>query len=430
MLAYVVRRLLLMIPTILGIMAVSFAIVQFVPGGPVERAIAQLQGADQSSTAGFGGGGGQIGTGGSQAVGDIASRYRGSQGLDPKFIKELEKQYGFDKPVLERFWILVRDYATFNFGKSYYRDTPVLTLIGEKLPVSISLGMWMTFLSYAISIPLGIRKAVKDGTRFDTATSAIVIFGYAIPNFLFAVLLIVLFCGGSFWQIFPLRGLTSDNFADLDWPHKILDYLWHITLPVTALVLGSFATTTLLTKNSFLDEIKKSYVQTARMKGLSERSVLSITDDPNNANAIAYAGFWKMYLGRSEDGVTGVERALRLSPRDFQEPIWQLHLCYLRNSLAQWEQSIEWCERALASNVREKDGALEALAAAYAWAGHDSEARKTAAELLKRDPDFTVTAWKSGWARNPDDPTFNAELDRVAVGLRKAGLPEGPASRN
>ncbi len=156
----------------------------------------------------------------------------------------------------------------------------------------------------------------------------------------------------------------------------------------------------------------------------------AITDDPNNANAIAYAGFWKMYLGRSEDGVTGVERALRLSPRDFQEPIWQLHLCYLRNSLAQWEQSIEWCERALASNVREKDGALEALAAAYAWAGHDSEARKTAAELLKRDPDFTVTAWKSGWARNPDDPTFNAELDRVAVGLRKAGLPEGPASRN
>ncbi len=216
MLAYVVRRLLLMIPTILGIMAVSFAIVQFVPGGPVERAIAQLQGADQSSTAGFGGGGGQIGAAGSQAVGDIASRYRGSQGLDPKFIKELEKQYGFDKPALERFWILVRDYATFNFGKSYYRDTPVLTLIGEKLPVSISLGLWMTFLSYAISIPLGIRKAVKDGTRFDTATSAIVIFGYAIPNFLFAVLLIVLFCGGSFWQIFPLRGLTSDNFADLD----------------------------------------------------------------------------------------------------------------------------------------------------------------------------------------------------------------------
>jgi microcin C transport system permease protein len=209
MLAYILRRLLLMIPTILGIMAVSFAIVQFVPGGPVERAIAQLQGADQSSAAQFGGGGGQIGAGTAQAGGDISSRYRGSQGLDPKFIKELEKQYGFDKPALERFWILVRDYSTFNFGRSYYRDVPVLELIREKLPVSISLGMWMTVISYAISIPLGIRKAVRDGSRFDTVTSALVIFGYAIPSFLFAVLLVVLFCGGSFWQIFPLRGLTS-----------------------------------------------------------------------------------------------------------------------------------------------------------------------------------------------------------------------------
>ena len=220
MLPYILRRLLLMIPTILGEMAVSFAIVQFVPGGPVERAIAQLQGADQSSTAQFGGGGGQIGSGTAQAGGDISSRYRGSQGLDPKFIKELEKQYGFDRPALERFWILVRDYSTFNFGKSYYRDVPVLELIREKLPVSISLGMWMTVISYAISIPLGIRKAVRDGSRFDTVTSALVIFGYAIPSFLFAVLLVVLFCGGSFWQIFPLRGLTSDNFADLSWPQK------------------------------------------------------------------------------------------------------------------------------------------------------------------------------------------------------------------
>src|SRR5208337_5599000 len=274
MFAYILRRLLLMIPTILGIMAVSFAIVQFVPGGPVERAIAQLQGADQSSTAGFGGGGGQIGAGGSQAVGDIASRYRGSQGLDPKFIKELEKQYGFDKPAWERFWILVRDYATFNFGKSYYRDTPVLTLIEEKLPVSISLGMWMTFISYAISIPLGIRKAVRDGSRFDTATSAIVIFGYAIPSFLFAMLLIVLFSGGSFWQIFPLRGLTSDNFAQLSPLGKVGDYLWHIALPVFSMTLGAFATQTFLTKNSFLDEIRKQYVQTARMKGLTENRVL------------------------------------------------------------------------------------------------------------------------------------------------------------
>src|ERR1700678_475432 len=198
MLAYIARRLLLMIPTIFGIMLVSFAIVQFVPGGPVERAIAQLQGTDQGSTANFGGAGGGIGRAATAGAGDISSRYRGAQGLDPKFIKELEKQYGFDKPALERFWILVRDYSTFNFGKSYYRDVPVLELIKEKLPVSISLGMWMTVLSYAISIPLVVRKAVKDGSRFDTVTSALVIFGYAIPSFLFAVLLVVLFCRRHF----------------------------------------------------------------------------------------------------------------------------------------------------------------------------------------------------------------------------------------
>ena len=276
MLAYILRRVLLMIPTIFGIMLVSFAIVQFVPGGPVERAIAQLQGVDQGSTANFGGGGGggAAGAGAAHVGGDVSSRYRGAQGLDPKFIKELEKQYGFDKPATERFWILVKDYSTFHLGTSYYRNAPVIKLIEEKLPVSMSLGLWMTLLSYAISIPLGIAKAVRDGTRFDVWTSAAVIVGYAIPSFLFAILLVVLFCGGSFWQVFPLRGLTSDNFATLSWPYKILDYLWHITLPVAALVLGSFATSTLLTKNSFLDEIKKSYVQTARMKGLSERGVL------------------------------------------------------------------------------------------------------------------------------------------------------------
>ena len=311
MLAYILRRLLLMIPTILGIMAVSFAIVQFVPGGPVERVIAQLQGTDQSSTAGFGGGGGQIGSGVAQAGGDISSRYRGSQGLDPKFIKELEKQYGFDKPALERFWILVRDYSTFNFGKSYYRDVPVLELIKEKLPVSISLGMWMTFISYAISIPLGVSKAVRDGSRFDTVTSALVIFGYAIPSFLFAVLLVVLFCGGSFWQIFPLRGLTSDNFADLSWPQKIFDYLWHITLPVTSLVLGAFATSTLLTKNSFLDEIKKSYVQTARMKGLTERRVL-YGHVFRNAMLIVIAGFPGAFIGAFFTGSLLIEQVFSL----------------------------------------------------------------------------------------------------------------------
>ena len=310
MLAYIARRILLMVPTIFGIMLVSFAIVQFVPGGPVERAIAQLQGLDEGSTSRIGGGGGQIGAGAMAHAGDISSRYRGAQGLDPKFIQELEKQYGFDKPAPERFAILVRDYATFNLGRSYFRDEPVLNLIKEKLPVSISLGLWMTFISYAISIPLGIKKAIADGSRFDVWTSGVVIFGYAIPSFLFAILLVVLFCGGSFWQIFPLRGLTSDNFADLSWPRKILDYLWHITLPVTALVLGSFATSTLLTKNSFLDEIKKAYVQTARMKGLSERRVL-YGHVFRNAMLIVIAGFPGAFIGAFFTGSLLIETCSR-----------------------------------------------------------------------------------------------------------------------
>jgi microcin C transport system permease protein len=271
MIAYAARRVLLMIPTVFGILLISFIIVQFAPGGPVERVLAQLQGLESGATSRFSGGGSQIGQAGG---GDFSSKYRGAQGLDPKFIAELEKQFGFDKPAYERFFLMIGNYATFQFGRSYFRDVPVLQLIKEKLPVSISLGLWMTFLSYAISIPLGIQKAVKDGTRFDIWTSAVVIIGYAIPSFLFAILLIVLFCGGSFWQIFPLRGLTSENFADLSWPHKILDYLWHITLPVLSLALGAFATSTFLTKNSFLDEIRKQYVLTARMKGLTEQSIL------------------------------------------------------------------------------------------------------------------------------------------------------------
>ena len=202
------------------------------------------------------------------------SKYRGAQGLDPKFIAELEKQFGFDKPAYERFLLMLKNYATFDFGRSYFRDVPVWQLIKEKLPVSISLGLWMTLLSYAISIPLGIKKAVSDGSRFDIWSSAVVITGYAIPSFLFAILLIVLFCGGSFWQIFPLRGLTSENWPQLSLGHKITDYFWHITLPVVSMTLGAFATSTFLTKNSFLDEIAKQYVQTARMKGLSERRVL------------------------------------------------------------------------------------------------------------------------------------------------------------
>lgn len=279
MAAYIARRLLLMIPTLFGIMLISFVVVQFAPGGPVERIIAQLQGQDAGATSRFGGGGSDVGASGgaSQGASGDMSKYRGAQGLDPKFIKELEKQFGFDKPAWERFLIMLKNYATFDFGRSYFRDTPVLTLIAQKLPVSITLGVWMTLLSYSISIPLGIAKAVRDGTRFDVWTSAVVIVGYAIPSFLFAILLVVLFAGGSFpyiGQLFPLRGLTSENFDDLSTLGKVKDYFWHITLPITAMALGSFATSTFLTKNSFLDEIKKQYVQTARMKGLSERQVL------------------------------------------------------------------------------------------------------------------------------------------------------------
>ncbi len=301
MLSYLARRLLLMIPTLFGIILVSFAIVQFVPGGPVERAIAQLQNADQA---------GSLGGVNAGAV-DVASRYRGAQGLDPKFIKELEKQYGFDKPAWERFVILARDYATFNLGRSYYRAEPVIQLIREKLPVSMSLGLWMTLISYAISIPLGVAKAVRDGSRFDMWTSALVIIGYAIPSFLFAILLLTLFGGGSFWAFFPLRGLTSDNFADLDWPHKMLDYLWHITLPVASLVIGSFATSTLLTKNSFLDEIRKAYVQTARMKGLTERQVL-YGHVFRNAMLIVIAGFPGAFVGAFFTGSLLIERVFTL----------------------------------------------------------------------------------------------------------------------
>jgi microcin C transport system permease protein len=286
MFAYIARRLLLMVPTIFGILLVSFVIVQFAPGGPVERVLAQLQGLDTNATANFSGGRDV----GAAAASEFSSKYRGAQGLDPKFIAELEKQFGFDKPAPERFLLMLGNYLRFDFGRSYFRDVPVIQLIKEKLPVSISLGLWMTLFSYAISIPLGIAKAVRDGSRFDVWTSAVVAIGYAIPSFLFAILLIVLFCGGSFWQIFPLRGLTSENWGDLSWPAKIGDYVWHITLPVLCLTLGAFATITFLTKNSFLDEIRKQYVQTARMKGLSERRVL-YGHVFRNAMMLVIAGF-------------------------------------------------------------------------------------------------------------------------------------------
>jgi microcin C transport system permease protein len=292
--AYIVRRLLLMVPTLLGIMFVSFVVVQFAPGGPVERVIAQLSGADTGGTSRISGGGGDFGARGNVQPGigaDSAnSKYRGAQGLDPAFIKSLEKQFGFDKPAPERFALMVWNYSRFDFGKSYFRDISVLQLIKEKLPVSISLGIWMTLISYLISIPLGIRKAVKDGTRFDTWTSAVIIIGFAIPGFLFAILLIVLFAGGSFFNIFPLRGLTSDGWSNFPWYWKIIDYFWHLALPLVSMALGAFATMTLLTKNSFLDEIRKQYVMTARAKGCSERQVL-YNHIFRNAMLIVIAGF-------------------------------------------------------------------------------------------------------------------------------------------
>jgi microcin C transport system permease protein len=271
MFAYISRRVLLMIPTLLGILLISFAIIQFAPGGPVERIMAQLQGMDSGATGRFSGGA-DVGSAQMQAS---DTGYRGAQGLDQKLVEELNKQFGFDKPAHERFIKMVGDYAAFDFGKSFFRDTPVLQLIKEKLPVSITLGLWMTILSYGISIPLGIRKAVRDGTPFDTWTSAVVIVGYAIPSFLFAVLLVVVFAGGSFW---------------LSTLGKIADYLWHIVLPVTAMAIGAFATSTFLTKNSFLDEIRKQYVQTARMKGLTESQVL-YGHVFRNAMLIVIAGF-------------------------------------------------------------------------------------------------------------------------------------------
>ena len=314
--AYIAKRLLLMIPTLFGIMLISFAIIQFAPGGPVERVLAQLAGTDVGATARIGGGTGGGEVGGGQAPGGAGGsegsfKYRGAQGLDPEFIKKLEEQFGFDKPAHERFFIMLKNYATFDFGQSYFRDVPVLQLIKEKLPVSISLGLWLTFVSYAISIPLGVAKAVHDGSKFDVWTSAVIIVGYAIPSFLFAILLVVLFAGGSFWNIFPLRGLVSDNFADLNWWEKVLDYAWHLVLPLTALAVSSFATMTLLTKNSFLDEIKKQYVTTARAKGLTEKRVL-YGHVFRNAMLIVIAGFPGAFISAFFAGSLLIEQIFSL----------------------------------------------------------------------------------------------------------------------
>ncbi len=288
MLAYILKRLLLIIPTLFGILLVSFTIIQFVPGGPVEQMIAQLQGHSVDATARFGGG----------TASDVSmvqstgseSAYEASKGLDPEFSAELEKLYGFDKPVHVRFFEMVGNYLTFNLGTSYYRDIDVFDLVLEKMPVSISLGLWSTIIIYLVSIPLGIRKAVKDGESFDIWTSAVIFIGYAIPNFLFAILLIILFAGGRYFDLFPLRGILSDGWQDMSTLQLIADYMWHMTLPILSIVISGFASLTLLTKNSFLDEINKQYVLTARAKGLTEKQVL-YKHVFRNAMLIVIAGF-------------------------------------------------------------------------------------------------------------------------------------------
>ena len=292
MTAYLIRRLLFMIPTMFGIMLVAFVVVQFAPGGPVEQVIAKLSGSDVGNRI-SGSPGGDFGNralqGGAQ-VDAVNSKYRGAQGLDPEFIKKLEKQFGFDKPAYERFFIMLWNYIRFDFGKSYFRDISVLQLIKEKLPVSMSLGISMTLLTYLISIPLGIRKAMEDGSQFDVWTSSVIVIGYAIPGFLFAILLIILFAGGSFFDWFPLRGLFSENWALLPWWQKPFDFLWHLALPLISMSLSAFATMTLLTKNSFLEEIRKQYVLTARAKGCTSNQVL-YGHVFRNAMLIIIAGF-------------------------------------------------------------------------------------------------------------------------------------------
>ena len=298
MFAYIVRRLLLIPPTLLGIMLISFVIIQAAPGGPVEQMIAQLTGTGPSITervSQSGGGETLRSTAGSRDATGSAGKYRGAQGLDPEFIKELERMYGFDKPMHERFLQMLANYVTFDFGNSFFRDRSVVDLVIDKMPVSISLGVWTTLIVYLISIPLGIMKAVRDGSRFDVWTSGLIVVGNAIPSFLFAVLLLVLFAGGSYFDWFPLRGLTSENWDELTWPARILDYFWHLTLPIVSMVIGGFATLTMLTKNSFLDQINQQYVITARSKGLAERRVL-YGHVFRNAMLIVIAGFPSAFI--------------------------------------------------------------------------------------------------------------------------------------
>ncbi|MCS5553348.1 MAG: microcin C ABC transporter permease YejB [SAR324 cluster bacterium] len=295
MTAYIIRRLLLVIPTLIGIMTVNFIIIQIAPGGPVEQMIAKLQGEAVSATERLSGGGEDV-KGQKKAVSEKTSKYRGAQGLAPELVEEIEQMYGFDKPVHVRFFNMMLDYATFDFGDSFFRDQKVVDLVLEKMPVSISLGIWSTLAIYLVSIPLGIRKALKHGSRFDVWSSTVVILGNAIPTFLFAILLIILFAGGSYFSWFPLRGLVSDNISTLPWWQQILDYFWHLVLPITAILIGSFASLTMLTKNSFLDEINRQYVITARAKGIAERRVL-YGHVFRNAMLIIIAGFPAAFIG-------------------------------------------------------------------------------------------------------------------------------------
>ncbi len=301
MTAYIIRRLLLMIPTLLGIMIVNFLVVQAAPGGPVEQVIAQIRGTAVDATARItGASSDQARAVTREQSADPADRpagqYRGARGLDPRLIADIERQFGFDKPPLERFVLMLKSYLVFDFGDSFFRDRKVVDLVLEKLPVSISLGLWTTLLVYLISIPLGIAKAVRDGSAFDAWTSAVIIVGYAIPGFLFAVLLVVLFAGGSFLSIFPLRGIVSENWRELSTLALVADYFWHMALPILAMVIGGFAGLTMLTKNSFLEEINKQYVMTARAKGLTERRVL-YGHVFRNAMLIVVAGFPSAFVG-------------------------------------------------------------------------------------------------------------------------------------
>lgn len=304
--AYILRRLILIIPTLIGILLVNFAIIQLAPGGPIDSVLAEMQDVG-SATDRFTGGGSEAGSGG----GGGEMRYRGAQGLDPAFIAELERQYGLDKPVHEQFLLMLTNYATFNFGDSFFKSGSVAEIIWSKLPVSLTLGFWTLVATYAISIPLGIRKAIKDGEVFDAWTSMIIIIAYSIPTFLVGVLLLTFFAGGSYFQWFPLSGLTSDNWDQLSWAEKVADYFWHIALPVIAMSVSGFATLSLLTKNSFLDEIRKQYVMTARAKGLSEGQVL-YGHVFRNAMLIIIAGFPAAFLTLFTTGALLIETVFNL----------------------------------------------------------------------------------------------------------------------